>query len=202
MSGDPWRQNQPAQAAVNTGSCHLTVNRQPDASQMIRKLLGISLVSLLASTMLAAQQGKPLSAEDAELIRSFPGIDEIRSTDVLLEHLAQRTASPAVRTVYTPFSPPEPQSTTRGQASRTYGDIARDPLDGRPPREEQFRTQLGQRLRGFEVRDLSPILDSIRLIKSPREIERIEAVMREPGLLQRHPRLFPTPALAGPPAYP
>jgi Xaa-Pro aminopeptidase len=54
-------------------------------------------------------------------------------------------------------------------------------MDGRLPREEHFRWLLSQRLPGFEVRDLTPILDELRLIKTPREIELIRQSTRLHG---------------------
>ena len=49
-------------------------------------------------------------------------------------------------------------------------DIASDPWDGRPSREGQFIHLLKTRFPQFEIRDLSPALDALRLIKSAREL--------------------------------
>ena len=50
-----------------------------------------------------------------------------------------------------------------------------DPWDGRPSREEAFISTIRAKNRGVEIRDLDPIVDELRFIKSPREI----AVIRE-----------------------
>jgi Xaa-Pro aminopeptidase len=50
-----------------------------------------------------------------------------------------------------------------------------DPWDGEPAREEWFMSKLRERAPKVELKDLDPILDEMRMIKSPREI----AVIRE-----------------------
>jgi Xaa-Pro aminopeptidase len=49
-------------------------------------------------------------------------------------------------------------------------DIAADPWDGQPPREGRFIQLLRARYPQLDVRDLTPVLDRLRLIKSQREI--------------------------------
>ncbi len=55
---------------------------------------------------------------------------------------------------------------------------AADPWDGRLSRESAFTAKLQAYARGLEVRDLDPIVDAMRLIKSPREIELIREATR------------------------
>jgi Xaa-Pro aminopeptidase len=50
-----------------------------------------------------------------------------------------------------------------------------DPWDGQPAREEWFRNKLRERAPKVELKNLDPILDEMRMMKSPREI----AVIRE-----------------------
>ena len=52
---------------------------------------------------------------------------------------------------------------------------ATDPWDGRPSREAAFIARVRAMAPGADIRDLDPILDVMRFVKSPREI----AVMRE-----------------------
>jgi Xaa-Pro aminopeptidase len=59
---------------------------------------------------------------------------------------------------------------SRDLALRAVADAGTDPWDGRGSREGRFRQLLLERFPGLELRDLSPILDELRLIKSPREI--------------------------------
>jgi Xaa-Pro aminopeptidase len=125
-------------------------------------------------------EGKVLSADDAELVRRLSGIDAVRPLDSLPADLRRHAGSASTRTVYLPSAPGEGLSTTRRMAQRVAEDAAADPLDGLVPRERRFRDAVARLLPGWEVRDLIPVLDGIRLIKSPREI----ALIRESTRLQ------------------
>ncbi|MGE0130091.1 MAG: aminopeptidase P N-terminal domain-containing protein [Blastocatellales bacterium] len=126
-------------------------------------------------------EGKLLSAEDADLIRKLSGVDAVYGSDLLVEHLA-RMARAHGRVVFTPFSPAEGFAMSRDLALRVIGDYAADPFDGRPSREGAFIQSLRSRFPQFETRDLSPALDSLRLIKSQREIALIKKATRLSGL--------------------
>ena len=63
---------------------------------------------------------------------------------------------------------------SRDLAVRVIGDYAADPFDGRGSREGEFIQLLRTRFPQFAVNDLTPTLDQLRLIKSPREITMIE----------------------------
>ena len=127
-------------------------------------------------------EGKVLSAEDADLVKQLSGINAVYGTDVLSEHLARYARGGQMRTVFTPFSPAEGLATSRDGAVRTIADIASDPWDGSPSREGRFAELLRTRFPQFEIRDLSPTLDKMRLIKSPREIALIVKATRLSGL--------------------
>ncbi|MGE0886178.1 MAG: aminopeptidase P N-terminal domain-containing protein [Blastocatellales bacterium] len=126
-------------------------------------------------------EGKLLSAEDAELVKKLSGVDAVFGSDLLVEHLARATRSYG-RTIYTPFSPAEGFAMSRDLAVRVIGDYAADPFDGRPSREGALINQLRSRFPQFEIRDLSPTLDKLRLIKSPRELALIKKATRLSGL--------------------
>ncbi|MCG3162704.1 MAG: Xaa-Pro aminopeptidase [Acidobacteria bacterium] len=126
-------------------------------------------------------EGKLLSAEDVDLIRKLSGVDAVYGSDLLVEHLA-RAARTHGRVVFTPFSPAEGFAMSRDLALRVIGDYAADPFDGRPSREGAFIQSLRARFPQFEVRDLSPSLDNLRLIKSQREIALIKKATRLGGL--------------------
>lgn len=130
-------------------------------------------------------EGRVLSAEDADLVRSLTGVDAVFGMDLLAEHLARYVSGfGAVRppVLYTPFSPAEGVSTSRSAALPPYADNLSNPWDGRPSREGWFLHQLRLRFPQFEIRDLSPILDELRLIKSPREIRLIRRATELAGL--------------------
>ncbi|MCB1024714.1 MAG: aminopeptidase P family protein [Acidobacteria bacterium] len=61
-------------------------------------------------------------------------------------------------------------------------DIASDTWDARTPRHVRFRNLLAERMPGIEIKDLSPILDQMRMIKSPAELDAIRKATRLSGL--------------------
>ena len=127
-------------------------------------------------------EGKLLSAEDAEEVKKLSGVDEVFGTDLLGEHLARYARGGFIRTILTPFSPAEGAAMSRDLAVRVIGDYAADPFDGRGSREGEFIQLLRTRFPQFAVNDLTPTIDQLRLIKSPREITMIEKATRLSGL--------------------
>lgn len=118
-------------------------------------------------------EGKTLSAEDGELIRQLSGIEAVAGSDLLHEQLARYGRTQAIATLYTPFAPAEGFAGGRDVGLRGVAEIASDPLDGRPSRTGQLIQLIKTRLPHFDVRNLNPVIDNLRLIKSPREIELI-----------------------------
>lgn len=86
------------------------------------------------------------------------------------------------RTIFTPFraevlgsaSPSDPVALARATKN--------DPWDGRDSREEAFRARIKAVATTSEVKALDPITDTLRAIKSPREIEVIHQATRIAGL--------------------
>jgi Xaa-Pro aminopeptidase len=126
-------------------------------------------------------EGKVLSAEDADEVKRLSGIDAVYGVDLLVEHLA-RAARTTGRRLFTPFQPSEGAAMSRDLATRVLGDYAADPFDGRASREGVFIQHLRGRFPQFDVRDLSPTLDRLRLIKSARELTLIKKATRLSGL--------------------
>lgn len=126
-------------------------------------------------------EGKLLSAEDATEVSKLSGVEAVYGTDLLNEHLARATRTSG-RALYTPFSPAEGFAMSRDLAVRVIGDYAADPFDGRPSREGAFMQTLRGRFPQFELKDLTPTLDRLRLIKSPRELALIKKATRLSGL--------------------
>lgn len=126
-------------------------------------------------------EGKLFSAEDAAEITKLSGIEAVYGTDLLVEHLARATRTSG-RSVFTPFSPAEGFAMSRDLAVRVIGDYAADPFDGRPSREGALIQSLRGRFPQFEVKDLTPTLDRLRLIKSPRELALLKKAARLSGL--------------------
>ncbi|MBI4429842.1 MAG: aminopeptidase P family protein [Ignavibacteriales bacterium] len=127
-------------------------------------------------------EGKLLSAEDVELVQKLTGIEGVAASDLLAEHLANAGRSMNIKTLYTPFQPGEGFAMSRDLALRYNADIVSDPFDSRISREGRFIALLKERFPMFDVKDLSPVLDDLRMIKSPREIELIRKATRLGGL--------------------
>ncbi len=125
-------------------------------------------------------EGRLLSAEDDAFLRDNLGFDDVAGVELLAERLGRLTRS--VDVLYTPLSPAEGLAESRDLGYRVIADIASDPWDGRPSREGHFVQLLRQRFPAFEIADLSPTLDRMRLIKSPRELDLIRKATVLSGL--------------------
>jgi Xaa-Pro aminopeptidase len=86
------------------------------------------------------------------------------------------------RTIYTPFRPEVLGSISAGDPDRLWAANKSDPWDGRTSREQAFVTHLREKAPNCDVRNLDPILDAMRGIKSPREIAVIREATRIAGL--------------------
>ena len=141
-------------------------------------------------------EGKLLSAEDAELVKKLTGIDAVEPTEALLEDLARRGRPGSTRAVFTPLLPAEGASMSRDLALREIADAGNDPWDDRTSREGRFVRLLRDRFPWLEVRNLTPVLDGARLIKSVREIALIKRATRlaclalQEGMRSTVPGLF------------
>jgi Xaa-Pro aminopeptidase len=86
------------------------------------------------------------------------------------------------RIFYTPFRAEVLGSISAGDPDRLWNANKSDPWDGRPSREEAFRTHLKQVAAQSEIKDLDPVVNELRGIKSPREIALIREATRIAGL--------------------
>lgn len=120
-----------------------------------------------------SNEGKHLTAEDAALVQKVTGVDQVAPVEALAVYLSRMQIRTPAPFVYVPFSPPEGTLGSRDTLLRQLADIAADPWDGRPSKTGHFLSLLRGRFPSLELRDLSPILDDIRMIKSPREIAMI-----------------------------
>ena len=94
---------------------------------------------------------------------------------------ALRTVGRERQVLYTTF---RRQSLNAAATETTIGNRASsadDPWDGRPSRTAAFIQKLRLHLPHIGVRDLDPILDAMRLIKSPHEIEVVREANRVGG---------------------
>ena len=127
-------------------------------------------------------EGKMLSAEDADEVQKLSGIDAVASTDALAEQIEGQYLRRGHRVMYTPLAPAELGSMSRDLALRVTADAAADPFDGRASREGRFVTLVKERFPFVEVRDLTPTVDSLRLIKSERELAMLRKATHLAGL--------------------
>jgi Xaa-Pro aminopeptidase len=86
------------------------------------------------------------------------------------------------RVVYTPLRAEVRGGGSVGEATGHARATAADPWDGRASRETAFTQKLQAAGPGIEIKDLDPILDGLRFIKSLREIALMREVTRITGL--------------------
>ncbi len=135
---------------------------------------------------LEAAEGKVLSADDAERVKTLTGADDVRPTSAMAEGnwpvggAGGRGAGARVQAIYAEFEPPEGYAQSRGELRAGDRSILNDPLDGRLARQQQFVARLTGR--AIEIRNLNPILDELRSLKSPREVALIRKASQLAGL--------------------
>ncbi|HJW13982.1 MAG TPA: Xaa-Pro peptidase family protein, partial [Thermoanaerobaculia bacterium] len=127
-------------------------------------------------------EGKVLSAEDAEEVKKLSGVEEVAGADFLAEHVARVLQRRVPLTAFTPLFPAEGSAESRDLALRRVAELGSDPWDGRASRAGSFIQKLRERFPNVTVADLSPTLDTLRLIKSQREIAMIRKATRLSGL--------------------
>jgi len=128
-------------------------------------------------------QGKILSSDDADLIKKLTGVIRVKSLDYLGNDLVGTGLINGPNPIlYTPFSPAEMGNDSRDEILHGHARAAADPWDSQTTRESRFKKLINERFPEFKIRDLSPLLDSMRLIKSPKEIEVIRKATEIAGL--------------------
>ena len=86
------------------------------------------------------------------------------------------------RPIYTPFAAEVLGSQSQGDPTRFWAANQKDPWDGRDSREAAFVAKLKTAVPQSEIRNLDPILNALRAVKSPREIAIIREATRIAGL--------------------
>lgn len=118
----------------------------------------------------------PVLSPGAEAAR-LTGIADVGSRDDFTEFVSKLGR----RTVYTPFRMESLGAYTpdRVGAHTRAGDA--DSWDARPSREAVFRDKLKAAAPEIEIKNLDPLLDELRMIKTPREIAAIRRSTRVAG---------------------
>src|SRR5213594_2731356 len=107
------------------------------------------------------------------------GIESVMERERFAATVADLAREP--RVVYTPFRAEVLGESSSPDAAAAARMTKEDPWDARPSREESFVAKL-RAAALQDIRDLDPILDGLRTIKSPREIEVIREATRITGL--------------------
>ena len=129
---------------------------------------------------LERSEGRILNADDEILIKKLVGVDAVFSTDDMRENFPPGLDRGTV--IYTMFTPAEGQGQSRYELEVANALIAADPWDGRVSREGRLVQLLRTRNRRNEVKDLTPIIDNLRSVKSPNEIALIRRASQLAGL--------------------
>lgn len=125
-------------------------------------------------------EGKVLSAADAELARRLTGADEVLSTETMGAGWPLGEARGVA--IYAERAPAEGYAQSRGELQQADAAIASDTWDGTLPRHARFLDLLRLRHPRAELRDLTPILDELRAVKSPREVAMVRRASQIAGL--------------------
>jgi Xaa-Pro aminopeptidase len=142
----------------------------------------VSLFLPPRNVRLERSEGRVLSAADALLAKTRIGVDEVLSTDALRGDGLQVLPGGLPPVLYVPFEPGEGFTEQRHEIRQANAAIALDPLDGRIPREGQLVQLLRARHPRTEIRDLTPALDGMRSLKSPREVALVRRASELAGL--------------------
>ena len=103
------------------------------------------------------------------------GFKTVGNSRALERHLAEALKGGAGTVVFTLLQPAPNMTATPASAMQAAEAQRQDPFDGRPARHEAFEQRLRERFAGIDVRDLSPWLDELRVVKTEAEIAAIRA---------------------------
>jgi Xaa-Pro aminopeptidase len=129
---------------------------------------------------LERSEGKVLSAADAELVKRLTGVDEVASTESMGPRWPTGDGKPVA--IYAESVPAEGYAQSRYELQAADASIANDFWDGRLSREARFVELLRTRHPRAKIQDLTPILDEVRSVKSPREIALVRRASQLAGL--------------------
>ena len=130
---------------------------------------------------LERSEGKVLSADDAERVKALTGVDDVRSTAAMAEGwpLGRRARGRHLRGVRAGrglrAEPRRAASGRRGHRRRRLGRLACRATAASP-------SSLRTRNPRAPIQDLTPILDALRAVKSPREIALVRRASQLAGL--------------------
>jgi Xaa-Pro aminopeptidase len=128
---------------------------------------------------LERSEGRVLSADDADRVRELTGADAVRPVTEM------GTAWPlgdARSEIWAESAPAEGHADQRHELRAAHTAAAADPWDGGLPRHVRFAELLRLRNPRATLRDLTPVLDELRSVKSEREIALLRRAAQLSGL--------------------
>ncbi|MGH8428897.1 MAG: aminopeptidase P N-terminal domain-containing protein, partial [Solimonas sp.] len=108
------------------------------------------------------------------------GIDAVEARDGFESALKGVTAAP--RTAYMPARPEVLGGASVSDPRGLWNASAADPWDGGTSREARFIDKVRAAAPSLDVKDLDPLIDALRFVKSPREIALIRESTRIAGV--------------------
>ncbi|MDA1043747.1 MAG: Xaa-Pro peptidase family protein [Verrucomicrobia bacterium] len=134
---------------------------------------GHTTLFLPSRDKMSGEDEDKLGFEDAELIKLKLGVDAVRPSEALRAALAQ------VSVLYTPHAEVEGGGATRFSANGCARRREEESWDQAEPSHKRRIRLLKERFPGIKIEDACPILNKLRTIKSPAEIE----VLRQAAVL-------------------
>ncbi len=144
---------------------------------------------------LEAAEGRVLSADDVDLVKRVSGVSDVQPLQAmtaagwpLVSGAAAdgrggrggRGAAPPA--IYVEYSPAENLGQSRGELVSAETARANDHWDGAVSRQRRFVELMRARQPRADIRNLNPLLDELRGIKSPREIALLRRASQIAGL--------------------
>jgi Xaa-Pro aminopeptidase len=129
---------------------------------------------------LERSEGKVLSAADGDQVKTLTGADDVRSTAAMAEGWPLG-GTPATG-IYVESAPAEGYAQSRGELRAADAAMAADGWDGALPRHSRFSEMVRTRNPRVAVKDLTPILDTMRAVKSRREVALVRRASQLAGL--------------------
>lgn len=131
---------------------------------------------------LERNEGKVLSAADGDLVKALTGAHHVKSTDEMVGGWLRELLGRPAASLYIPQRPSEGYAQSRYELLQASASIAADYWDGRMPQEQNLVRLITTRIPNVDLRNLTPILDEMRLIKSEREIDLLRRASQLAGL--------------------
>ncbi|MCC7495700.1 MAG: aminopeptidase P N-terminal domain-containing protein [Fimbriimonadaceae bacterium] len=153
---------------------YLTGLETPRAYLLLDSRTARATAFLPPASQVEQQSTRPVAcAQNADLVRQQTGLDRVLGWEDLGGFLSRASL------LYLPFEDGENRTVSRHDVISRAAQQAADPWDTRLTRGAQLVATVRARFPQLETRNLTPLMEELRLIKSPAEL----AVLRRAGLL-------------------